>query len=98
MGSHRSLKVALAVGAALLASGTTFAWAGGIVGGHRADQIGTFEPVSQHLVPAGTTPKVAARAPHDPETTSTTVTTTIGNRPDNDPPAAGDDNGRSNDD
>jgi hypothetical protein len=92
MGSHRSLKVALAVAAALLASGSTFAWAGGIVGGHRADHIGTFEPVSQHLAPAGTPTTVGARAPHDPETTIATV------KPDDDQTAAGDDNGRSNDD
>jgi hypothetical protein len=97
MGSHRSFKVALAVTAAVLASGTTFAWAGGIVGGHRADHIGTFEPISQHLVPAGTPPTAAARAPLDLETTIATVTTT-GNRPDGDPTAAADDNGRSNDD
>ena len=97
MDSHRSLKLALAVAAALLASGATFAWAGGIVGGHRADHIGTFEPISQHLLPAGTTPAVAASAPHDPETTVATVTTN-GNRPDGEPPAVGDDNGRNNDD
>jgi hypothetical protein len=87
MVSHRSLKVALAVAAALLASGTTFAWAGGIVGGHRADHIGTFEPVSQHLAPAGTT-----------RATIATVTTTTTTRPDDAPTAPGDDNGRSNDD
>jgi hypothetical protein len=97
MGSHRSLKLALVVAAALLASGTTFAWAGGIVGGHRADHIGTFEPISQHLVPAGATPTVAAPAPQNPEPTVATVTTT-GNRPDDKPTAAGDDNGRNNDD
>ena len=34
--------------------GRRVAWAAGIVGGHRADHIGTFEPISRHLAPAGT--------------------------------------------
>jgi len=38
---------------ALLGAGATFAWAGALVGGHRADRIGTFEPVAHRLIPAG---------------------------------------------
>jgi hypothetical protein len=94
---HRSLTIALILAAALLASGATLAWAAGIVGGHRADHIGTFEPISRHLAPAGsrlppsstdrqptiaTTPATVAAPPGDRTTTTTT----------------GDDNGRHNDD
>jgi hypothetical protein len=95
---HRSFKIALIVAAALLASGATLAWAAGIVGGHRADHIGTFEPISRHLAPAGT--------PLRP--TATTGRTTIATAPSTSvaPPTrdrtttttTGDDNGRHNDD
>lgn len=95
---HRSLTIALMLAAALLVSGATLAWAAGIVGGHRADHIGTFEPISRHLAPAGpplrpsstdgrptiaTTPATVAVTPTRDRTTTTTT---------------GDDNGRHNDD
>jgi hypothetical protein len=60
MRTRRSLKLVLAVAAALLAAGTTFAWAGVLVGGHRADHIGTFEPVARRLVPAPPSAKPTA--------------------------------------
>ena len=52
MAPRRSLRVAIVAGALLLASGTTFAWAGGLVGSHRDQHIGKFEPLSSHLIPA----------------------------------------------
>jgi hypothetical protein len=67
MRTRRSLNLVLAVAAALLAAGTTFAWAGVLVGGHRADHIGTFEPIARRLVPASV-PGAPSGAPTAPPT------------------------------
>lgn len=74
MRTRRSLKLVLAVVAAVLAAGTTFAWAGVLVGGHRADHIGTFEPVARHLVPATAPVTPGTATGGRPDATSTSGT------------------------
>ena len=62
MAAPRPLNVAFAVAAVFLGAGSTFAWASGIVDGHRADHIGTFEPsvrASSSTVPGVATTTVA---------------------------------------
>jgi hypothetical protein len=74
MATRRSLKFVLAVLIAGLGAGTTFAWAGVLIGGHRADHIGTFAPATSNVV--------APVGPADPASVSTTTSaaprTTIG--------------------
>lgn len=64
MATCRSLKLVLAVLVAGLGAGATFAWAGVLMGGHRADRIGTFEPAISNVV--------APVHPTDPASVSTT--------------------------
>jgi hypothetical protein len=76
MATHRSLKLVIAVSVAGLAAGTSFAWAGVLVGGHRADHIGTFAPtVSRPLVP--TTSQAVPVPPTAASTRSATATETL---------------------
>lgn len=50
MATRRSIKFVLALVIAGLGAGTTVAWAGVLIGGHRADHIGAFEPaISQRV-------------------------------------------------
>jgi hypothetical protein len=108
MRTRRSLNLVLAVAAALLAAGTTFAWAGVLVGGHRADHIGTFEPIARRLVPASVPgapsgaptapPTTASGASTAPATASLPTTTRVSDDPKTPKTPTTDDNGRSNDD
>jgi hypothetical protein len=79
--SPRSVAVAAGVSGVLIASSAAFAVANGIFAGpaHSADRVGSFEAVSQELVPAplpttaaagvSPTPSVATRTgPNDPTT------------------------------
>ena len=78
MARTRSIKLALLTVALLAGFGTTFAWASGLVGGRRADHIGTFTPTPR---PATAT---TARGPG-----STASTTRASQTSQGDPPAIG---------
>jgi len=73
MARHRSVNLVVVASLALLGAGTTVAWAGGIVGGHRADHIGTFVPISPRISPAEVTltSRAAPTTSNEPTTTET---------------------------
>ena len=76
MRTRRSLQLALAASVAILAVGTTFAWAGVLVGGHRADRIGTFEPVARVIAPPGAPSSSGSTATTRHDTTSASLAPT----------------------
>jgi hypothetical protein len=85
---------------AVLAAGATISWAAMIVGGHRADHIGTFQPVSQRLVPAGSSNPVGSTVTAQPKATTVSPAPTVSStrRRSGDSTPTTDDNGRSHDD
>jgi len=91
MRTHRSLKVVVAASVGLLATGSTFAWAGVLVGGHRADRIGTFQPVAHRLAPGSQLPPLTT-VQSQPRTTTSSIA------PGETTGRTTDDNGRDKDD
>jgi len=79
MAPNRTIRIALLAGAAVLVSGTTFAWAGGLVGTQRDEHIGKFQPFDSRLVPptAEGNPTRSNDAPAGAHVTPTTATTGV---------------------
>lgn len=87
MATRRSLKLVFAVLVAGLGAGTTFAWAGVLIGGHRADNIGTFEPASSNaFAPVDPNPISVSTTISGPPRTSVGTITRPPSDDDNEPP------------
>ena len=63
MARKRTVAAATGVSVALLASSTAFAMANGIFGKRGADNVGTFQPIEQRLIPVESPSTTAAPPP-----------------------------------
>ena len=81
MAIKRSVVLAGVISAALIGGSSAFAFTNGILGGHRADAVGSYTPVGAESsgpgLRGGTSPPVAPPAPPAGAVTRTTTRATV---------------------